>query len=111
MRQSSVKVLHSRRHEIKQRLLQRNLVKRDELRQSMLGGCREQSTNTNGSSIPVSDAYAFIEAEFQCDVNDPHVLDLLLAVEEEIRNEQLLALYEENQDEDWEAYYKSLANS
>ncbi|KAH9601535.1 hypothetical protein LSM04_003499 [Trypanosoma melophagium] len=111
MRQSSVKALHSRRLEIKKRLIERNLVKRDELRQAMLSGCRDQFTNTNWNRIQVSDAYALIGEEFNCDLSDPHVLDLLLAVEEEIKNEELLALFEDKQNEDWEAYYKSLANS
>ncbi|RNF11444.1 hypothetical protein TraAM80_00890 [Trypanosoma rangeli] len=105
MRQTSVKLLHSKRHEIKQRMLQQNVLQRNRLRQAELGECRAGSTEDNGS---VKDAYVAISKEFQCDVGDPAVMELLLDIEEEIRNELLMSLFEESQDEDWEAYYNYL---
>ncbi|EAN99681.1 hypothetical protein TcCL_ESM01903 [Trypanosoma cruzi] len=106
MRQTSVKLLHSKRLEIKQRMLQRNEARRSQLRHAELDSCRAQSTE---GGDPEKDAYEFIGREFHCDVGDPAVLDLLLSIEEEIRNEQLVSLYEESQNEDWEKYFQHLA--
>ncbi|KEG11000.1 hypothetical protein DQ04_03071060 [Trypanosoma grayi] len=109
MRRSSVKALHAMRSEIKVRMLQRNVVNRTRLRQTELSNCRKESDENSRSEV--SDAYAFVGAEFQCDVCDPAVQDFLLALEEEIRNEQLVSLFDESQEADWEAYYSHLTQS
>ncbi|RNF26326.1 uncharacterized protein Tco025E_01493 [Trypanosoma conorhini] len=107
MRKTSVKLLHAKRHEIKQRMLQHNVLQRNRLRQAELGECRAGSTENSVSAREA--AYAAVGKEFQCDVGDPAVMDVLLDIEEEIRNEQLMSLFDEGQDEDWEAYYRYLA--
>nr|CCC92948.1 conserved hypothetical protein [Trypanosoma congolense IL3000] len=108
MHHVGVKVLNSRRQEIKERMMHHNASSRRDLRGISLCRLRGQ---TGEAVRPVADEYAFIGSEFRCDLNDPSVIDLLIQIENEIKTEQIIEMYEASHEEDWEAHYLHLSKA
>ncbi|CCW64392.1 unnamed protein product [Phytomonas sp. EM1] len=130
----SVKVLHVQRSAIRKRILEKQKQRQQATRHTYLNAARSSGENTNSefglvssnqceneedkcrlsSGVPLNgDDWTTFGEEFGLDVRDPVVIEYLLALEEEIRQEQLFEMYEsshsQNQNE-WEEYYKSLTS-
>ncbi|KAG8342692.1 hypothetical protein TRVL_06481 [Trypanosoma vivax] len=95
---SGVKALHLQRDAIKQRILQEHAKRRTALRQQGLRSLRSQEAGMRN----------LVGNEFCCDLNNPDVVDFLIQLEEEVRDEQLLQFYNDAYEEDWEMYYNHL---
>lgn len=135
----SVKVLHSRRTELKQRLQERHVQRRGEMRREKLVAMRNSggrpSDGEDDASCGISpdrlphppmnaaevDMVPFAGNEwcdfgnqFRVDVSEPAVMEYLLQLEQEIRQEQLVAMYEQahnqNDNNDLEEYFKHLTS-
>lgn len=67
--------------------------------------------NADGTPVlPVVQDWSDIGREFGVNVLDTDVMEYLLALEDEIRQEQLFQFYDQTNGSEWEEYYRSLSS-
>jgi hypothetical protein len=67
--------------------------------------------NSDGTvMVPVVQDWSDIGHEFGVDISDVDVMQCLLALEDEIRQEQLFMFYDQINDNEWDEYYHSLTS-
>lgn len=60
--------------------------------------------------MPVVQDWSDIGNEFGVNIHDSDVMECLLALEDEIRQEQLFLFYDQTNGNEWEDYYNSLTS-
>ncbi|EPY30416.1 hypothetical protein STCU_04077 [Strigomonas culicis] len=106
---------------IRERIRKQLWHKRDSLRATRMSDLRSAGEGADSSSLAVAehrfaaeghlsvDNWSEVVAGFDVDCTDAATLQHLLAMEEEIRQEALVTLYEQaNEAVDWDEYYRSL---
>lgn len=108
----SVKALHHRREEIKQRMREKQRQRQRVYRQQCLGNVRDHhgAPATSSYTTPCVEDWASLEEEIGFNIQEAEVMGYLLAIEEEIRQEQHVAQYEQcyESNGDWEEYLRTL---